>query len=110
MAEGFAVDLIFGFVLLVVSAVTESFSVAFFLTMGGCIAAWLGWHLFKHYFQVIAEMAQQLTELLLSNIFGRAGPPGAEAGRIPPRLLTSNVAAKAQIGQKRSSTVSIPCP
>jgi hypothetical protein len=51
MAEGFAVDLIFGFVLLVVSAVTESFSVAFFLTMGGCIAAWLGWHLFKHYFQ-----------------------------------------------------------
>jgi hypothetical protein len=52
--------------------------------------------------KVIAEMAQQLTELLLSNIFGRAGPPGAEAGRIPPRLLTSNVAAKAQIGHELS--------
>jgi hypothetical protein len=48
MAEGFAVDVLFGFVLLIVFKATESFSVAFFVTMGGCVAAWLGWHYLKH--------------------------------------------------------------
>jgi len=40
LAAGFALDLVFGFVLIAVSSITPNFGIAFLITMGLILALW----------------------------------------------------------------------
>ncbi len=48
LGKGFAVDLVFGIVLVVASSLVGNFSIGFLIAIGTIIAAYLAWRFFSH--------------------------------------------------------------
>lgn len=55
MAKGFAVDIAFGVLLLILSTLISDFSIAWLITMVSIAAFWGGWHFFRRRVQGTAS-------------------------------------------------------